>query len=375
MTILKRGMFLRTVAPLILVAAAGCASAAAESTDDASVGVSQSSLTSTEKAGKVLFTQEQFGGNGRTCNTCHLDETGTMNPAQVEELFAADPTGPLFRADGADFPGSGTFSRIRTHATIRVVIPLPPNVSIVGSAAREVPLLRGVPTTKNTPALDPVLMYDGRAPTLQLQARGAINAHAGSNDVTDAQLDLIAAYEKTQFNDGRVRQFAEKGRPLVLPAGTSDAEIRGRVFFTDDNPTKPRCIHCHSGPMLNETSPALQLLIGVPAGGRFLTAFVSEFNSIGNEPRTFRFTNPDGTFSDVTTPDPGLALTTGNPGTANLFKIPSLWGVKNTAPYFHDNSAADLPQLMRHYQAYFRAFGFNLTDGDAADITAYLQLL
>ena len=28
-----------------------------------------------------------------------------------------------------------------------------------------------------------------------------------------------------------------------------------------------------------------------------------------------------------------------------MFKIPSLWGVKQTAPYFHDNSAKTLEEL------------------------------
>jgi cytochrome c peroxidase len=223
-------------------------------------------------------------------------------------------------------------------------------------------------------------MYDGRAPNLQLQARGAINAHAESNNVTDNQLDLIAAYEKTQFNDGRVKQFAATKKDLVLPAGTTDAEKRGRLFFTDDNPAngnpvKGRCVHCHNGPMLNETSPGLQALLGLPAGSRFFTAFVSEFNEAGNPVQTYRFTNPDNTTTDVTTPDPGFALTTGAAQTANLFKIPTVWGAKFTAPYFHDNSAADFTQLLLHYQAYFRAIGFDLTDQEMSDINAFMQLL
>ena len=43
-------------------------------------------------------------------------------------------------------------------------IPLPANVTLKADpAARFVTLERGIPTTLNTPALDPVLMLDGRA--------------------------------------------------------------------------------------------------------------------------------------------------------------------------------------------------------------------
>ena len=55
-------------------------------------------------------------------------------------------------------------SRITEHATIRVERPLPPNIRIAEEPwATSVVLLRGIPGTLNTPALDPALMYDLRA--------------------------------------------------------------------------------------------------------------------------------------------------------------------------------------------------------------------
>ena len=117
------------------------------------------------------------------------------------------------------------------------------------------------------------------------------------------------------------------------------------------------------------------MLNGFPAGSRFFTAFVSELNPGGNPVQTYRFTNPDGTTTDVVSPDPGLALQTGTAATANFFKIPTLWGSKKTAPYFHDNSAKDVPALINHYDAYFNIIGFDLTEQDKVDIAAYLQLL
>ena len=69
-------------------------------------------------------------------------------------------------------------------------------------------------------------------------------------------------------------------------------------------------------------------------------------------------------------------------------KIPTLWGVKDTAPYFHDNGAKTLRDAVAHYQRFFNFTeaqdpvgsaslgGFiELTDNDVDDIVAYLQLL
>ena len=56
--------------------------------------------------------------------------------------------------------------------------------------------------------------------------------------------------------------------------------------------------------------------------------------------------------------DPGRALITGDPrlfpfDSLNAFKIPSLWGVRRTAPYFHDNSAKTLEDVAKHYDHFF----------------------
>ena len=76
-----------------------------------------------------LFRKETFGGNGRTCETCHSRSTGTLSPADVRTLLLKSPSDPLFLHDGLDDGASGT-SRIAEHATIRVVRPLPPNIRI-----------------------------------------------------------------------------------------------------------------------------------------------------------------------------------------------------------------------------------------------------
>ena len=50
----------------------------------------------------------------------------------------------------------------------------------------------------------------------------------------------------------------------------------------------------------------------------------------------------------------------------NAFKIPTLWGVAQTAPYFHDNSAKTLEDVVKHYAKFFRIVTGPAADGDAA---------
>ena len=60
----------------------------------------------------------------------------------------------------------------------------------------------------------------------------------------------------------------------------------------------------------------------------------------------------------------------------NLFKTPSLWGIKHTAPYFHDNSSKTLEEVAEQYTFMFkREAGIILTPQDEADIVAFLKLL
>src|SRR5262245_53245013 len=115
--------------------------------------------------GKRLFERETFGGNGRQCRTCHGSETGTVSPNDALLRFQRDPSDPLFVHDGSDDGLGNGVTRMLADATILMKIPLPPNVRLQDDpTARTVTLRRGIPTTLNTPALDPVLMLDGRQP-------------------------------------------------------------------------------------------------------------------------------------------------------------------------------------------------------------------
>jgi cytochrome c peroxidase len=333
--------------------------------------------TSEELSGAMLYTTATFGGNGRTCATCHPLGTGTFSAQDAQWRYQLNKHDPLFRDLDSDNGNGHSYKRLLSDATVFVTIDLPSNVKIAGKPwAKTAKFARGTPTTMDTPALDPVLMWDGRIDTLQDQAKGAITGHAEGNAPSIHDLNKIADFEEsTLFSSLKLLSYAKGGPAPTLPKPNTASEKRGAAWF-DTTQASGVCAHCHSGPMLNETNQ--YNVFGLPPGTRFVTAFVSELNP-GNRPtQTFIFTNPDSSKTTVTTPDPGRALITGKAADVNFFKIPTLWNVKATAPYFHDNSAASLEELMDHYNNFFTVFtngALTLTAQDKADIIAYLKLL
>jgi cytochrome c peroxidase len=368
--------------------------------------------------GRRLFDKETFGGNGRTCLTCHSEDTGTVSPQDARRRFRINRHDPLFVHDGSDDDdgdGAGDgkhVTRMLTDATILMRIPLHPNVTLKHDPdARVVTVRRGIPTTVNTPALDPVLMYDGRQPVLEAQALGAITDHAQATVPVQArQLSLIADFQRHAprfFSSPALFFFAHGGRAPKLPEGRTASEKRGRTFFEDVPPdfsvTPPNfkagvCATCHSGPLLNQTNQFLPL--PVPPGTRFQSVLVSELNEGGNPPIDFVFRNQNvpGGIIELSSPDPGRALITGraddsdptSPASTfdnlNAFKISPLRGIRRTAPYFHDNSARTLDDVLRHYRTFFAIATdldgpgpepplVDLTDQDQRDIVAFIKLL
>ena len=349
------------------------------------------------KDGKQLFERETFAGNGRTCRTCHSQSTGSVSPQEAQKRFRKNPNDPLFLGDGSDDGLSHGVTRMLKDATVLVTIPLPPNVRLADDlGARSVVLRRGIPTTLNTPALDPTLMLDGRQPSLQSQAAGAIVDHAQGSVPSPKELSAIAAFQKTKdfFSTPALRRFAlDQGPAPGLPQGHTASEKRGRRFFEDVPPNpaqglKPGlCAHCHSGPLMDQTNQFAAAFIPspapIPAGQRFTTIGVSEFNSAGNPVREFIFNPGTPQEKRIFSPDPGRALITGivdDPTLeqVNAFKISALRGIRHTAPYFHDNSAKTLEEVAAHYAKFFLKASdghIDLTPQDQRDIVAFMKLL
>lgn len=351
--------------------------------------------------GKFLFDKETFGGNGRSCSTCHSKETGTFSIEEVEARFAANPNDPLFRVPDSDNLDGASYTRLRASGTIRIDVPLAPNVRVVGDpSARTVAIFRGTPTVKNVTTLQQFLMSDGRESSgdLQHQAVSAIHQHTQNTvEPRPAQLDKIAEFERTGerfFSSDALERFANGGKAPKLPAGRTASEKRGKEFLNENR----QCGICHSGPML-DTSSQFDFLLS--PGSRFhfsgagfeLGPLAESFDAEGNllldekNPnvnRIFEFTLPDGSKQLVVGPDPGRGLVTGDVNDAFNIKIATLWGIKDTAPYFHDNSSRTLRELLDHYNRLFQFINDQfpppevlplMSEQDKTDLIAYLNLL
>jgi cytochrome c peroxidase len=390
-----------------LTAIALLATACSAVDENEAEGLGESELA-LELNGKKLFEDETFGGNGRTCRTCHSKLTGTLTLSDVQQIIdKADPDDRFLIHDALD--DDGGIDRVQAHATIRYSIQLPPWVSLADDpTATHATVFRGIPSTRNTPALDPVLLHDGRAPTVHAQALAAVHDHYQNTvEPTAEQIDSIVEFEQTNahfFSSDELKEFAAGGPAPVLPPGVTAAEQRGRAFIAEAPFAPPSkngiCGLCHSGPMLNRTNSHFQVASGgrPPPGTRFFNTGVNIVNEPNNPIQTWIINDGFNPPATIQSPDLGLSFDATPPTPppfivpraffAEQFKIPTLWGVKDTSPYFHDNGGKTLRSTVAHYQRFFNfteeedpvgsaSIGglVEVTDDDVDDIVAYLMLL
>jgi hypothetical protein len=235
---------------------------------------------------------------------------------------------------------------------------------------------------------------DGRIDTLQNQALAALRAHASiATDPPPNFLDDLAAFQSTQFSSSSVKALSEAIRagtnPLPDPDPVLNAlETAGKSVFNRS------CAQCHGNTVAHPSgsTPILQGTQGTPTAivryhdiattcprpvdnvspARFTFAVCrpSQMKNV----RSYEITNsgvaPSGTacggaapqppcVTRITTSDPGRMLLTGfpqpgGPGDIQHFDIPSLRGIGRTAPYFHNNTAATLEEVLDHYTAFFK---------------------
>ena len=378
--------------------------------------------------GEEVFTSETFDGNDRVCSTCHeLERFGTITPELVQALYKRDPNGPLFRPIDSDDGKGASYERLKQHATMRVVIDLPKrSPSRLGLRrcdaldSEQVTLHRGSPSVFNV-ALEQLLMHDGREGNdLVAQALSAVHAHAEpGREPTEDELTALAAFQSSLFSHAAIESMVKPERTvdvlanqpvLTLPEGETPSEKRGRAFFNPDR----QCGQCHSGPMLNRTSKFHPNGVGLAVE----SSFAEQSPDNPNPKHQWCYVDLDtgelapgplGKTEAFTMPvsDPGIGITSGfqefqlpdgSPamipnelvvGIAGpLFKIPTLWGTPDTAPYFHDNSAKTLDDVLEQYNFMFsffpdQSFGLGcdpnaevcLSEQDKTDIINYMQLL
>jgi len=327
----------------------------------------------------VEFFKPHENGNGRSCATCHRPEDHFgLTPATVEARYQSwqarrrhDPAAddPLFRSiDADDFDRD--FTTLRTKALVRVVLPLPSNVVLADNpSASSVMVWRSVPTVVNTLLTRP-FQADGRLATLPEQALAAMRAHSEvSQDPEDRVLRRLAAFQEHLFSSVRVRKL---GRALVSGETPPSAEPPLNRLEREGKATfKQFCASCHGGATgtVNTDArflplpqrgplPGAQAFVNVSVQTPRQAPFFDGVPSANLPERTYIVTLPDGTERALVTSDPGRGLITGDVREFGRFDVPTLFGVGRTAPYFHDNSARTLEDVVKHYQTLFELLTF-----------------
>lgn len=189
---------------------------------------------------------------------------------------------------------------------------------------------RNTPTVYNAAFLKAQFL-DGRAETLEEQAKGPIQAHE-EMDLTPEE--AMARLERSGYRPYFEKAFPDEEEPFTFEnlakaiatfertlithgspfddylegddTALTELEKQGLQLFQDSG-----CLGCHHGPLL---------------GGRSFTQFTHAANKQGE--------------------DTGRYQVTGDPGDRYVFRVAPLRNVELTYPYFHDGSAETLEEAI-----------------------------
>jgi cytochrome c peroxidase len=330
--------------------------------------------TSLEAQGETLFVLETFAGNGRTCSTCHLPSEGFgLPPAAIADLFAMDPSDPLFVAENDLELSTLENSCLMREGDQRGLI-----LENIDGFERD-PVFRNAPHLLNIGSTAPYGLSSGFE-DLQAFCLGAVRQHfpktlARNGDPERGALDFRLP---TPFELGAMEAFMREIRfpsdgnldlERMIEAAIEDeadeAAIRRgeKLFFGETG--SAQCFRCHSGPVLSDADGSL----GTGTGNQ-------EFD-IGV---VFRPENEDdGCMGGPGDPEVPL------PPEFRRFSTPPLVGVAETGPFFHDNSAQDLRSAVSHYTTpafegsesglLMERFAIDLTDQDVDDLVSFLRAI
>jgi hypothetical protein len=343
-------------------------------------------------------------GNGRACVDCHMaTDHFQLSPANAEARFRIlawrrqlnpDADDPLFRPiDADDFRTNGAsatdFSNLRENGLIRIVFPLPPNIKLIDPMTNEpssetlVDVWRAVPTVDNVKLTGPDpnppswfrppnanggYQHDARFATLQEQALGAFVNHAEVKvQPPQRMLDDLTAFQRVLFSSAGVRASSAAIDRGVTPPPDPDPlldalEQQGKIVFNR------ACAQCHAGVGGTLPGPGIDRFGGIqtqcPRPVDFMVPPRWQFATcpprLARNARTYEITTPTGAKLRRTSSDPGRTLLTGFAGGPppfddwNALDVPSTRGIGKTAPYFHNNSAATLEEVLDHYTEFFK---------------------
>lgn len=202
--------------------------------------------------------------------------------------------------------------------------------------------------------------WDGRAPTLEEQAKGpilnpiemAMPDEARVIDTLGSIPGYVALF-KAAFPDASdpvtydnlAKAIGAFERQLVTPARFDKYLAGDEKALTDE---EARGFHTF-------------LRLGCPTCHNRATVGGKNFQKLG-------VVNP---YPDLT--DNGLFDATQNPGDRHYFRVPSLRNVEKTAPYFHDGSVSSLDQVVRKMA--WHQLGVKITEQEVKLLVSFLQSL
>lgn len=374
----------------------------------------------TGDASEALFEgpSAAFGGpvvsNGRSCFTCHRGVTVSDLGLPVPPLSDTIPLDdPLFTGLHADAQGDpdGLFNMDELG-----LFKYRPN-RFNPKAAADDPFKQVFGWRKSLPLVNLAFAHgflnDLRGRVMFEVERGAIFSHTQESDqrfddlFTPQQGDDITAFLFGQVSDPALLALRDPSDPMhevlvddpfyTVPV-TTKAEKKGKKLF------EKHCMDCHDTPNVfnnlanveprgngerPDTSPPW-----APAVARGFNVGVAEANV-----HNLRFTRDvgDGTFAPIVLPlaaedgtlvplevefDVGLAMTTGRVEDVGRFKVPQLRNLAAHPPYFHDNSAATIEEVVDYFcsdayndSADGHRYPIHLSGQQRQDLVAFLEIL
>lgn len=351
--------------------------------------------------------------DGRACASCHrgfTDNLGMPRPPLSDTISADDALFTAIDADAAGDPDA--FANLDGLGLVKYRPNRFDYTRSENDPLRQVFFWRKTPHLVNT-AFQHGYLNDARGRVLRDAIRGAIFAHTQFTDTQFGDLvseqdvaDMQAFQFEDTLSDPRLAALLDPSDPMfqtladnpfyTVPVET-EAQRRGQEVFEEN------CLACHNVPnVFNNLSNVDPL-----AGGRsnvnpaFAPSVARTFD-IGVAERNFnnlRFTRyaEDGTFHDIVVPlanengsinyhrvtfDIGLAASTGRSADIGRFKVPQLRKIKDLGPYFHDNSAATLEDVIDYFDS--PAYNFSrdgrrhpisMTDEEKQDLLQFLLIL
>jgi cytochrome c peroxidase len=362
------------------------------------------------------------GSNGRSCESCHLPQVGwSIRPIDVELKFLlTQGNDPIFNKLDANSPTPDVSSLQAKRASYSMLRKglfrrggtIPANGEFFIASFDDPLGAGGSPTTVQTyrrPLATANFHIAQNIGWHDQNTNGSGDVHAGLKaqalgNITGAQelpppqlpsdttLESIANYElglafaqQFSFTAGLLTACGAKGGPenlsAQLPAkgpfnlfdawkdlkpgscGSRAADrkraqiARGQEVFNSSG-----CNGCHNA--VNN---------GSNVDGRLFDIHASQVQHRALGMPLYTMQNK-ATGQTHETTDPGRALRSGKWADMDRFKVPSLRGVVARAPYFHNGIAANLDEVVRHYETELN-FKFDEQPGDRAALIAFLEAL